>query len=166
MVNRPERIGWLDRFVKYYDPQKIDMPVDYLSAMAELEARVGNLQCRSYHAIVSHRRRLAAIYRNGLANLKGLQLPPDDAGATYSHFVLRCEKASEIKNKILQHGIQLGDLIDYYIPSMESYTNCKVIGSGKSASLPAEVVNLPVHMGMSEADAVRLIDLIRQEFDI
>jgi len=44
LVNRLERSLLLDRFVKYNDECKIDMPQDDLLGMTRVEARVGRVQ--------------------------------------------------------------------------------------------------------------------------
>jgi len=161
LVNRLERIGLLDRFVRYYDPGIIDMPDDYLLQMTPIEARVGVEQCLKYPTIVAHRRKLARIYLNGLAGLQGVQLPCWNRGSTCSHFVLRCEFAQRLKDYFLGKGIQLGSLVDYYIPEMESYRGSGRHGSGSARELPDEVVNLPVHMGTSEINARRIVHLVK-----
>ena len=161
LVNRLERSGLLNRFVRYYDPGLIDMPQDYLDQMTEVEARVGTVQCQKYHAIVTHRRNIAKIYLAGLSALKDIKMPSLKAGATYSHFVLRSNFAQRLKNHFLANGIQLGGLIDYYIPDLDCYRDCKVHSNGNGRRWPAEVVNLPVHTGCSEQDALRIVKLFR-----
>ena len=137
------------------------MPADYLLHMTPIEARVGAAQCEKYHDIIAHRRKLAAIYTDGLGGIEGIQLPPEFAGATHSHYVLRCARAGHIKKCLLQKGNQLGELVDYYIPDMVTYRDCKVVGSRQAHDLLDKVVNLPVHPGVSEANANRIIELIR-----
>ena len=60
MVNRLERKGCLNRYSKYYDEGRIDMPVDYLECMASVGANVGVAQCERYRRLISHRRAAAA----------------------------------------------------------------------------------------------------------
>lgn len=116
-----ERAGWLDRFVKYYDPGEIDMPPDYLQSMSAIEARVGLVQLAKRRSIVAARRRVAAFWRRRLADESGLVLPPDDEGATYSHFVCRVEDREAWVRRWQNEGIQLGTIIDYSIPHLAAY---------------------------------------------
>lgn len=160
VVNALERNGFLDRFVKYYDPGVIDMPPDYLDEMTRLEGRVGTVQCRRYPRIVSHRRRLAEIYHEGLKDYGDIQLPPLDPGATYSHYAIRMADAEKIRTYFLRHGIQLGGIVDYYIPDMETYRDSRVMGDSAASKLPDTVLNLPVHTGVTEADARKVITLL------
>ncbi|MEM7249820.1 MAG: DegT/DnrJ/EryC1/StrS aminotransferase family protein [Pseudomonadota bacterium] len=159
-TNRMERSGLLNQFVKYYDPGIIDMPSDYLESLTPVEARVGLAQCGAYPDIVRHRRRLARIYREGLAEDERYRLPPDHTGCTYSHFVVRTGDAEMLCERARRQGVQFGDLIEYHIPSMTAYADCRSFDRGVSGTLPGQVINLPVHRGCHEADARRIVDLL------
>lgn len=163
IVNRLERSGFLDHFVKYHDPTLIDMPNDYLQAMAPVEARVGITQCYKYSQIIEHQRKLARLYFNGLKDVTGLELPSWNDGATWSHFVVRTEFAKLLIDACLAKGIQLGELIDYHIPSMPAYQNYKYFGSGYASNLPGKVINLPMHISCMANDAENIINIIKQE---
>jgi perosamine synthetase len=160
IINRMERYGFLDRFVKYYDPSKIDMPDDYLQSMTNLEARVGTAQCKHYHQIVRHRQKIAHLYSHGITHTDEIQLPLWHPGSTYSHFVVRTDKAVQIIEALLINGIQLGELIDYYIPKMPAYRSFKAFDDGNTSKWPGRVINLPVHMEIRPQDAKNIIRLI------
>ena len=164
MVNRLERMSLLDRFVKYYDPSIIDLPADAFSAMGSLEARVGIRQCARYDGMVRHRLALADLYHAGLQGMGDLILPPRHPGMTVSHFVIRTGNADRIKERCLKHGIQLGELIDYDIASMPSYREAPYFGERLSRAFPAQVINLPVHRGVSERDAERIVAAVAEVF--
>lgn len=164
LVNYVERKGLLNRFVKYYDPALIDMPVDYLENLTPLEARVGIVQCRKYEDIVEHRRRVSAIYFRELQDCPNLLLPVQIEGSTYSHFTVRVDSASEIIEYCRLAGFQLGELIDYYIPSMPTYKSHRCLSKGISETWPGNVINLPVHCGVNMNDAVRLTTTIKLFF--
>lgn len=159
-VNRMERYGYLNRFVKYYEPEKITMPSDYLQAITALEARVGTVQCQAYTKTITHRRKLAKVYLDGLGYISSLQLPLWNSGATYSHFVVKTSKAKLINEVCLKNGIQLGNLINYYIPEMPAYQNFKAYDTGNAKQWPGQVINLPIHVGISMEDAKKIIVLI------
>lgn len=160
LVNRLERSGLLDRFVKYYDESIIDMPTDYLEQITELEARVGIAQCRKYPKIISHRQKLAQIYFATLKEAEGLRLPPNISGATYSHFVIRSSNAKQLIQKALAKGIQLGELIDYDVSEMSSYKTYPYFGDKKAKAWPDNVINLPVHRDCSEKDARKIAAML------
>lgn len=161
LVNKLERAGALARFSDYYDEVSIDMPDDYQVQMTDLEARVGIVQCQKYSKIVDHRRMISAIYHGRLEGISSLKLPPMTAGATFSHFVIRSPLAPALRQLSLRDGYQLGEIIEYDIPSLASYSKCRKIGPGYSQSLPGKVINLPVHMGVTATDAEKLSRLLR-----
>lgn len=161
VVNRLERSGLLDCFVKYYDPSVIDMPSDAFVAMGGAEARTGQRQTERYQAIVAHRRALSALYHEALAGVGDLRMPPVADEATVSHFVIRTTHAEALKAWCLRKGIQLGELIDYDCADMPTYRNAKYFGARRSRAFPSKVINLPVHRGVREDDAGRLCEIIR-----
>lgn len=161
VVNLMERQHLLDRFVKYYDPSVIDLPKDAFVAMGGLESRIGLRQCERYHSIIEHRRYLAKIYHEKLSGVGDLLLPPRHEGMTVSHFVVRTSHAAQIKSACLDKGIQLGELIDYDCSDMPTYQEAKYYGLRRSRGFPEIVVNLPVHIGVSDDDALRICEIIR-----
>ena len=116
-----KRSGLLNRFVKYYDESLIEMPTDYLVGMTEVEAKVGQVQVGRYHDIIANRRKVAEFYHKNLQGIPNLILPPLVEGATYSHYVPRTEHRQELMQYALKHGVQLGQIIEYYIPKMAAY---------------------------------------------
>jgi dTDP-4-amino-4,6-dideoxygalactose transaminase len=152
IVNRLEQKGWLDRFSKYYDDGRIDMPVNHRDWMTGVGARVGQAQCKRYASIVNEHRAAAACYAKCLQGIGDLELPPLVSGATYSHFVIRVKDAGTrrpLLNRSLARGVELGQLIEYSVPEMPAYRKrpgarfaCPV-----SARLVHTTVNLPVWGG-------------------
>ncbi len=136
------------------------MPKDYLQSMSSIEARVGLAQCSKYHDIIKHRRNISSIYREGLAGIDSIKLPPCNTGATYSHFVVRSAIAQQLKDYCLSRGVQLGELLDYYIPDMPAYRDSKRYGNDIARGFLTEVINLPVHMGVSTQDANKILELV------
>lgn len=165
LVNALERSGALDRFVKYYDESAVDMPDDHLVQMTSLAARVGIAQCERYADIIAHRRAIAAVYRAELGDVAGLRLPPANPGATWSHFVIRTEHAERLIRAARSAGVQLGEIIEYHIPDMPAYRSSRYVGSRVAAAWPNHIVNLPVHLGMNHADAVRLCQVIKRSLE-
>lgn len=154
-VNRLERLGLLDRFVKYYDDAAIDMPADHLEAMTGVEARVGGRQLRRYHGLIGHRREIAALYDRILGGIPSLRLPPLIEGATYSHYVPCTADREAILEHALSEGVQLGRLIEYSVPELTAYQQVAVGGAFPNAGrLAASTLNLPLHVGPRDARRV------------
>jgi dTDP-4-amino-4,6-dideoxygalactose transaminase len=134
----------LNRFTAYYDESLIDMPADYLEAMSRVEARVGLVQTARYRDIVAKRRSRQLQWRRLLSGDGSLSLPPDVAGATYSHFVaLAADRAATVASWRAR-GVQLGELIEYSIPTMPAYRPYQHGDFPVSAHYARHTVNFPL----------------------
>lgn len=142
-VNWLERRGFLDRFVKYFDEQKIDFPGDWDEMPAEIEARIGLAQLRRYDRIVEDRRRNALAIIGRLGGRSGVAFFADHPGATYSHLVALTEDRAGWVESCRRKGIQLGQLIEYVVPALPAY--------GANGGFPvaegyaSRTINFPVH---------------------
>ncbi len=148
LVDELVRRGVLGRFTDYYDEHVIDMPRDHLTQMANVEARVGLVQAGRYEEIVAHRRRSAAIYNEVLADARGVRLPPAEPGATYSHYVVRTQRAEFVMKELQAAGVQAGRLVDYVVPDLAAYAGARFLDRGVARTFPPLVLNLPVHAGV------------------
>lgn len=162
LVNRLERWGLLDGFVKYYDESLITMPEDHLEAMTPVEARVGCTQLRKYQRVVEHRRSAAVQYREALSDVEGLKLPPATPGATFSHYVVKSDQAAFYLREGLRRGVQLGTLIEYVVPDMQAYRKCRFYDRGVARRFVGRVLNLPVHYGVDQRAIERVIEVLQQ----
>lgn len=161
-VNRLERLGLLNYFVKYYDDTKIDMPSDYLEEMCGIEARVGTANIYRYETIIDQRKAAAKYYFEHLADRQDIKLPPEVEGATYSHFVVKVDDRDKWLQRAIRRGIQLGWLIEYNIPEMEAYGNHSPEEFPVAARHARTAVNLPVWSG--EKIARKIVQSLKQEF--
>jgi dTDP-4-amino-4,6-dideoxygalactose transaminase len=146
IVRRAAESGLLDRFIRYYDETRIDMPADHLIQMRRAEASVGVRQCAVYEKIVARRRETAAFYDRALRPVFGDTLPPLIEGATYSHYVLRVPDPESLLRDALTRGVELGRVINYCIPDMPAYRDL-VSGQGpfeETRRLNRSIVNVPV----------------------
>lgn len=161
LINRCERLGLLDRFVKYYDESTIDMPADWDVAMTPVEARVGIEQCLHYPKIIAHRRSIAAIYHQTLSDISGVRRPPMDSGATWSHYTILVDNRPRLLERALQQGIQLGSLIEYCIPHMAAYMPYSIGELFPHAGAYAtKSVNLPLWIHQDQAH--QIASIVRQ----
>lgn len=170
LINRLERSGLLNHFVKYYDETRIDMPADYHEGMCWVEARVGTANADRYEQIINKRQQAAKYYFQHLSN-KGQEvkcpesesfshgffntiLPPQVDGATYSHFVIQVHDKDKWLQEAIHKGLQLGWLIEYSIPEMKAYGEHKPEEFPVSAEYARKAINLPVWGGEETAKKV------------
>jgi dTDP-4-amino-4,6-dideoxygalactose transaminase len=147
IVNRMERMHFIDYLVQYYNEHTINMPSDYLLQMTPLEARVGKENVKRYNTIIENRRRAADYYFEHLDNKPDFKLPSKIEGATYSHFVVQVSDRDAWLQGALMHNIQLGGLIEYNIPEMEAYGSHNPDEYSQAALYARKTINLPVWGG-------------------
>lgn len=123
-VNWLERVGALDKFVKYFEEDKIYFPPDWDMMPSNIEARVGINQLKKYDNIIENRVKNAKNWINKLQN-KECEFMQDIDGSTYSHCVALVEDREKWLEKYRKEGIQLGILIEYSIPYMKAYESYK-----------------------------------------
>lgn len=161
LVDRAQKLGLLDRFTKYYDPGRINMPRDFLTAMTDVEASVGLVQLDRYASIIDHRRRIAGVYDEALRDSPGLRPPPLIDGATYSHYSPILQNRAAVMAAMSRRGIELGHVIEYCIPDMQAYRNL----NSSPCSCPVaqafseQVINLPLHVAPDVA--VRVAEALK-----
>lgn len=145
LVGRLKDWGVLDRFVRYYRPDVIDMPADYLQAMNPLEARVGRAQLARHRGILAARLRRAERWRGRLLAEPGLvRLPRADAGATWSHFACVVDDRDAWVARWRARGIELGTLIEYSIPELPAYGSQRPDRLPHAARYARSTVNFPL----------------------
>lgn len=160
-VNYLDRLGLLGKLTKYYNDAVIDMPLDYLTQMTPVEAKIGCLQLARYLQIVEHRRDLAVYYHRALSDL-AVHLPPLIDGATYSHFVIQHEKREQIIHYGARHGVQFGRLIEYCIPDMAAYRSRP--GARFAYPVARRMAQRALNLSVSttQRGAVRAVDTFRR----
>jgi len=157
LINRLERLGLLNYFVKYFDEGKIDMPSDYFYQMASIEARVGIENVKRYDDIMKNRQEAADYYFKYLDNKPDFILPPKVKGATYSHFAVRVNDRDVWLQKGIRMGVQLGWLIEYSVPEMKAYGGNRPINFPVAGIYSRSLINLPVWGGANVARKVTSI---------
>jgi len=123
-VNWLERSGALDKFVKYFEEDKIYFPNDWDYYPSNIEARVGLSQLEKYDYVIINR---IINAKNWIEKLKyeDIKFMPDTEGSTYSHCTGLVENRDTWLEKYRQEDIQLGIIIEYSIPYMKAYKKYK-----------------------------------------
>ena len=146
-VNWLERKGFLDRFVKYYEEDKIFFPKDWDEYPARIEARIGLNQLKKYDYIIENKIKNT---KKWMEILKGenIKFFDDIEGATYSHCSGLVENRNEWLEKYREKGIQLGILIEYSIPYMKAYQKYKRGEYPVSLEFSKKSINFPNWVGV------------------
>jgi len=157
-----ERTPLLNRLTKaYHLDEKIHFPPDYQIGMSRVEGSVGLAQIRKYPRIKEIRRMIAGQYFNRLIPPASWVMPPQVAGAAYSHFVICVPDRQAVMNFAARRGVQLGQLIEYSVPHLPPYA--PYTGNQEfpnSLYCSGHTINLPIHPGMSEHQIGKVIDIV------
>jgi perosamine synthetase len=152
----------LDRFTKaYHLDDRVRFPPDHLQLLSNTEAAVGLVQLGKYESIVSHRRGLASIYHDRMQGTPGLIPAPLVEGGTYSHFVARTPHRDHVRAYARRRGVQLGEIVEYSVPDVRPYRRFARGDYPNARVASRSMINLPVHAGVSNADALRVAALVR-----
>ncbi len=138
----------------------------YNFRLTELAAAIGRAQLAKLDRFNQARRRNAAILSHGLAGIPGLVTPIERQGYghVYHQYTVRVDKdRDQVSERLRELGV--GTAIHYPIPVHKQPLYID-LGYG-SISLPisermaGQVLSLPVHPGLTDADLDRIIESVR-----
>lgn len=141
--------------------------------MTNIQAAIGIPQLARYQAVIVARQGNAAVLREGLADVPGLELPQvPAAGRThvYHQFTIRITpKAPVSRDQFVEELTRLGIGCGVYYPAVVHSYDCYRDLSGvvpdvvpNAVAAAAEAVSLPVHQYLSEADLLEIIAGVRE----
>ena len=141
------------------------------SKMDEVRAAYGLLNLKQVDEAIEKRHQVAIRYREALRNAKGIRFFDDMPGVrhNYSYFpiFINAEEfgmtRDELYFKMKEQGI-LGRR--YFYPLISTFSTYRGLPSAATENLPVatrianEVICLPMHHELSDADLTRILDLI------
>jgi len=140
--------------------------VGYNFRMTEIAAAIGLAQLHKLDGFNATRRANASVLTNDLRDVPGLRLPIERQGFghVYHQYTVVVErKRDELQKKLRDLGV--GTAVHYPIP-VHRQPAYRVLGYGDvslpvSERLAGQVLSLPVHTGLGEAELHRIIDSVR-----
>jgi dTDP-4-amino-4,6-dideoxygalactose transaminase len=135
----------------------------------EIQAAVLRVKLKRLKSWTEARRRIAALYHDGLKDVKGLRLPPLGAGGTapvFHLFTVRCERRDALAAHLKSRGIGSG----VYYPSPLHLAPAYAALGGRAGQCPVSeeasrtALSLPMFAELPESDAGRVIDAVRAFF--
>jgi dTDP-4-amino-4,6-dideoxygalactose transaminase len=131
--------------------------------MSELHAAIGRVELKRLEAWVKRRRELAALYARELQGIAGLALPAERPGTKHAWhlYVVRHARRDALHDALQKEGIESG--VHYPIP-LHLQPALKGFARGPlpvSERLANEVLSLPVHPLLSDADVRRVAAAVR-----
>jgi len=140
----------------------------YNYRLDEIQAAVLRVKLRKARVWDSKRRRIAAAYRKAWSGLP-LRLPPADAnGNTHSYhlFVVQTPRRDELAKYLAERGVDSGVYypIPLHLQPAYSALGYKPGDCPNSERASAEVLALPLHPELKDAEIRRVIDGVRGFF--
>jgi dTDP-4-amino-4,6-dideoxygalactose transaminase len=140
--------------------------------MTDLQAALGLPQLGRYDSIVAARQANADRLRAGLADIRGIVAPSqlDGRRHVWHQFTIRVTPESgitreELSAKLAESGVGSG----IYYPKLVFDYDCYrgrddvIVGEYPVAErIVQEVLSLPVHPGLTEADVDTIVDAVRK----
>ena len=141
------------------------------SKMDEIRAAYGLLNLKQVDKAIEARKAIAAQYRAGLQNIKGIRFLSDIDGVkhNYAYFPVFIDEQEyglsrdELYNKLKENNIFARR---YFYPLISNFPTYRGLESAVPANLPVatklaeQVLCLPMYAGLEERDALKISDLI------
>lgn len=172
IVKAARRIRWfgIDREKKQGGIWENDIvEVGYKYQMTDLGACVGLAGLRHSDGLMSHRRRLLALYEQGLANIPGIEYfagKAEGPDGIYEHAAWLCtilaERRADLQRKLYEKGIESGQV--HYRNDRYSIFKESVAGQAfpNMDKVQDDYLTLPLHHLVTEANVAYICDQIRQ----
>ena len=123
----------------------IHFPKDSNYKLTLISGQIGLRQLHKYNQLIENRLKNSEIYNSELKESNFITKPRIIEGSTFSHYPVLVSDKTQIRRKMLKKGIECGEVIQYSIPELESYS--KYVFKKYHASLKASnsVINLPIN---------------------
>jgi dTDP-4-amino-4,6-dideoxygalactose transaminase len=131
------------------------------SRLDEMQAAVLRARLTFLAGWTAKRRALAACYRSALATAPLTLLPERDAGHVYHLFVVQSRRRDDLQRHLRERGI---DTLVHYpklIPQQPAFAGNQPADCPRAAAACDEILSLPIHPALADADLHRVADAIR-----
>lgn len=138
--------------------------------MSEFNAALGLLQLQHMPAVLDRRARIDALYRELLADVPGVDVPqwPEQDQVNWSYFPIRVKPDFALGRDALYEELKSRGIAGrrYFYPLISEFPMYRGLPSAQASLLPhatqasREVICLPQHPGLSDAEVHRVCDLI------
>lgn len=138
--------------------------------MSEMNAALGLLQLKHMPQVLDRRRQVDTLYRERLSAVNGIELPqwPIDAEVNWSYFPIRVKADFAMARDDLYDSMKSQGIMGrrYFFPLISEFPMYRSLPSSQSTLLPhatqasREVICLPQHPGLTDADVHRICDCV------
>jgi len=138
--------------------------------MSEFNAALGLLQLKHMPAVLERRAQIDRLYRERLADVPGVDVPewPEQDQVNWSYFPIRVKPDFALSRDALYEELKSRSIAGrrYFYPLISEFPMYRGLPSAQPTLLPhatqasREVICLPQHPGLSDAEVHRVCDLI------
>jgi dTDP-4-amino-4,6-dideoxygalactose transaminase len=155
-----QQYGWRERY--------ISEDVGYNSRLDELQAAVLDVKLQWLDAENEQRRRIAALYNDGLSGMP-FDLPREKPRArhVYHQYVIQSAERDKLRLYLESHGIQTSILYPMAVHQQPAYRNRLMVGEGGMAvteTIVQRILGLPIYPELGDAEVERVVENIRSYF--
>lgn len=136
------------------------------SRLDNLQAAILNIKFQSFATDLDRRRRLAAIYDEGLRDVSGLLLPPapgsdPDHHDVYQNYEIEAERRDELKKHLEDRGVRT--IIQFGAKAVHQYEGLGLTHYRlpRTELLYRRALLLPMNTSLSDDDVQYVVDCIR-----
>jgi dTDP-4-amino-4,6-dideoxygalactose transaminase len=132
------------------------------SRLDEMQAAILRARLPFLPRWTARRRQIASVYRSALAGT-AVDVPSDaDSGHTYHLFVIRSSRRDALAGHLRERGIET--LVHYPVPVSEQPALAAATPARcpSAATACAEVLSLPLHPAITDADAMAVVTAVRE----
>lgn len=138
--------------------------------MPEIEAAIGRIQLKKLPKFLEIRRRNAKILTDILSSVKQVELPIEPEGHTHNWYLYTIKfESQKIRDEVKRHlnSIGIGATIYYKTPVHLMPLYKKLLNTREgllpiTEDLSRRILSLPVHHGMSEEDAQKVAEAVKE----
>jgi dTDP-3-amino-3,4,6-trideoxy-alpha-D-glucose transaminase len=130
------------------------------SRLDEVQAAVLRARLPSLPTLTARRRALAALYRRELPQTVGIPRERD-AGHAYHLFPVRSPRRDALQQHLRASGIETLVHYPWALPDQEAFAAFAPRPCPVARLAAGEVLSLPLHPGMTDADALRVVEGVR-----
>jgi dTDP-4-amino-4,6-dideoxygalactose transaminase len=165
LLPKAKRIRWfgIDREGKQKATWANDIwEVGYKYQMTDIAASLGLAALDEWEFIHTHRRKLLAIYENGLTGVSGIEFVGGSC-ADKTHAAWLCtvfvKNRLNLQRKLREHGIE-SNQVHYRNDRYSLFSESRGFFPNMD-DIEDEYLVLPLHTKMTEADAQRIVEVIK-----
>ncbi|MFZ4766735.1 MAG: DegT/DnrJ/EryC1/StrS family aminotransferase, partial [Roseimicrobium sp.] len=151
-IREIRQYGWRERYISAVEGVN--------SRLDEMQAAILRVKLRALDTRNANRRKLAALYTEGLANLSTVKPPLAKPGCEHAYhlYVIRLPQRDALMKQLLAAGIPVALHYPAAVHQQPAYATVTHGSLAETETLVAEILSLPLHPFLSEEAVALALD--------